>query len=111
VAVESAGAEGLGFDPLQVGAEVSVKATVRLGELQPKDVLVEMYIGRLDEFRRVRDGLAVAMTAERDLGGGLHEFRGVYTCTAAGNRGLGIRVIPFHPDLATKYEMGRIVWA
>ncbi len=111
VAVESTGAEGIGDEALPAGAEVAVVATLRLGSLVPDDVCVEMYAGRLDEFRRLRGGTTVPMAVERDLGGGRYLFRGVYVCSAAGNRGIGIRVIPYHPDLATRYQMSRIVWA
>ncbi len=110
VAVESATAEMEAVHRLRVGDRVPVRAVVRLGVLRPEDVRVEVYVGRLDEFRRIRDGEVVTMTLENDLGGGKFEYGAVYTCRTAGNRGLGVRIIPYHPDLATTHEMGRIVW-
>jgi len=111
VAVESANSLGGDASALSVGSTMAVEATLQLGSLLPSDVLVEMYVGRLDEFRRMRNGVVVQLAVAQDLGGGRFLYRGEYTCVAAGNMGLGIRVVPYHPELATKYEMGRILWA
>jgi starch phosphorylase len=111
VAIESARALDSDLDSLKVGSELAVEATVRLGNLRPDDVLVEMYVGNMDEFRRIRGGTVVAMELSSSTDDGRHLYRGTYSCGSAGNKGLGVRVIPHHPDLATKYEMGRILWA
>ena len=98
-------------EPFKVGASIPVKATVRLGSLEPKDVTVEMYVGRLDEYRRFREGEIIAMSMEEDLGDGRYLYGGTYHCSQVGHRGIGVRVIPCHADFATKHEMGMITWA
>jgi starch phosphorylase len=111
VKVEAVNGDDVDREPYQVGAELKVEAAVWLGELTPDDVRVEMYVGRQDELRNIRDGVAVAMQAVEPLGEGRYRYQGVYRCAKAGMMGLGIRVFPWHPDLAATLEMGRIVWA
>jgi starch phosphorylase len=111
VAIESAEMLNGDPEPFKIGADVPVKATVRLGSLKPEDVTVEMYVGRLDEYRRFREGEIVTMSLEQELGDGRYLFIGQYHCNMVGHRGIGVRVIPFHPDFATKHEMGMILWA
>ena len=111
VAIESAEVDQEALLGLRVGSEVEVGVTVRLGELKPEDVLVEIFAGRLDEFRRIRGGSSTVMEVSDTLGVGLYRYRGVARCTTAGRMGFGIRAVPSHPDLAAKYEMGKILWA
>jgi starch phosphorylase len=111
VAIEETEMEASAAEGFRIGAGVPVNATVRLGSLEPADVAVEMYVGRLDEYRRIRDGEALAMAVEKDLGEGRYLYRGLYTCDTVGRRGVGVRVLPSHPHFATKHEMGMMVWA
>ena len=80
------------------------------GSLTPADVAVELYVGRLDEYRRIRDGEVVAMSLEAELGAGRYRYGARLRCAAVGRRGVGVRVIPASADFATKHEMGLIVW-
>jgi starch phosphorylase len=98
-------------EPFKVDTDIPVKATVRLGALKPEDVTVEMYVGRLDEYRRFREGEIIGMQVEQDLGEGRYLYSGAYHCTHVGHRGIGVRVVPYHTDFATKHEMGLILWA
>ncbi len=110
VAVESADLAAPAGEPLKAGAEVPVRATVVLGSLTPADVAVELYVGRLDEYRRIRDGRVVAMELESELGPGRFRYRAQLHCTEVGQRGVGVRVIPHSADFATKHDMGLITW-
>ena len=65
----------------------------------------------LDEYRRIRNGQAVVMQVAESSENGRYRYSGTYRCTGTGNHGLGLRVIPYHELLATKYEMGRLLWA
>jgi starch phosphorylase len=111
VSIESAAPDRELRSGLIVGDEVNVSAVVHLGALRPEDVLVEMYVGPLDEYRRIRNGQAVEMHAAEASDNGRFRYSGTYTCQATGNHGLGLRIIPYHELLATKYEMGRLLWA
>ena len=95
----------------KVGEVIEVRARVRLGAIRPKDVTVEIFAGLLDENRLIKDGASVRMSLSREMGDGNCLFTGHYNCLSAGNHGLGVRLIPYHEDLATKYEMALIFWA
>ena len=42
---------------------------------------------------------------------GTGRYTGVITIAAAGTHGVSARVIPVHPDLASTFDVGRMVWA
>lgn len=111
VQIEAVNTEGDDTTPLEVGDALVAQAAVNLGVLRPEDVTLEMYVGMLDEHRRIQDGASVPMEVFEELGNGRFLFKGKYSANSAGFYGLGVRLIPFHPDLATKYEMALIMWA
>jgi starch phosphorylase len=97
---------------LQVGREIQVQARLRLGALTPADVRVELLVGRVNA-----DGELVDVEATPLKAGGsqpedvvVYEASGV-TCHASSLRGYTLRVLPHHPDLATPFQPGLIVWA
>ncbi|MDP8256116.1 MAG: alpha-glucan family phosphorylase [Candidatus Alcyoniella australis] len=106
--------EQVEFDPNavhQIGEYIPVKARVRLGAIKPDNVRVEMYVGPMDHQGRIFNGQAVRLKQHEDLGEGLHLFRDQYRCAASGRHGLGVRVVPFHENLAHRYAMALIEWA
>ena len=96
---------------LKVGEKLTVRTTIYLGELTSDDVDVEMYIGLLDENREINNGSAVPLHVSENLGDGRYLYYGECVCQTTGNHGFGVRVIPSHEDLVTKYEMAIILWA
>jgi len=111
VSITSTEMDAATSEGLPLGTEVPVRAEVDLGTLSPDDVAVELYVGRLDEYRRIRDGKPIPMSLEQELGNGRFRYTILYRCDEVGRRGFGIRVIPHHQDFATKHEMGMITWA
>ncbi len=95
---------------MQVGSRVHARARVALGELSPEDVLVELYVGRVNA-----DGdIAGADTAPLQLAGGdragyLYETNAA-VCWKSGLHGYTVRAVPYHPDLATGFLPGLIAW-
>jgi starch phosphorylase len=96
---------------LKVGSELSVRALVKLGKVNPDDVSVELYHGSVDTRGNIRDGSAVKMahkeTSEQD---GEHWFAGSMRCRRTGQHGVAVRVLPKNTDLADPYELGLILW-
>jgi starch phosphorylase len=99
-------------ESLSVGQSVQARVRVRLGALEPQDVAVELYEGRLDAQGEITEAVPVAMQPV-----GLAE-PGVYFYEAAarplpssGLRGFTIRVLPFHPELPDPLAPGLITWA
>ena len=96
---------------LKVGSELSVRALVKLGRIDPNDVSVELYHGSVDARGNIRDGSAVIMahkeTSEQD---GEHWFGGLMCCKKTGQHGVAVRVLPRNTDLVDAYELGLILW-
>jgi len=111
VRIETVQADCVQCEKLKVGESIEVEAVVKLGGLLAEDVQVEMYAGLLDQSRKISNGKSVKMNMHEDLGDGRCLYTGSFLCQSTGNHGLGVRIIPCHPDLATKYEMALILWA
>ncbi|OQY17970.1 MAG: alpha-glucan phosphorylase [Anaerolineaceae bacterium 4572_32.2] len=96
---------------LQVGNSLHVQVEIALGELEPSDVRVEFYHGRVDQQEQIIDGQAVAMTHAEPNGGGSYIFSGIVPCEKSGQYGYAIRILPQHPDLGDVLNMHLIRWA
>ncbi|MBN2589959.1 MAG: alpha-glucan family phosphorylase [Sedimentisphaerales bacterium] len=96
---------------LKVGSELSVRALINLGRINPSDVSVELYYGPVDNWENIQEGCVAPMTygqpAEQN---GEYWFTGSMECKATGQHGVSIRILPKHPDLVNPYEMGLILW-
>jgi starch phosphorylase len=95
--------------------ELTISALVNLGELKPEDVYVQIYYGSLDSRSQLIAGEALNMNFCRTLNGSngevMHEFCATVTYNTTGKRGLSVRVIPQHQDLADPFQTGLITWA
>jgi len=96
--------------PLGVSRPLEISAAVKLADLDPADVAVQLFHGPLDSENRIVDGAALAMTHAEDLGDGKHRFAGELSVDNSGKHGFAVRVIPGHDLLATPFEPGLIVW-
>ena len=97
-----------------VGAEVEVTAKVGLGELAPVDVCVQLYYGELDTRGEIKQqgSMPVNMQPVGDKSkDGLYTFVGSVKCTGSGDRGITVRVLPYHEFLSTPFQPWLITWA
>jgi glycogen phosphorylase len=95
---------------LTVGNELRIKALVDLGKLTPADVSVQLFSGPLNTKGEIVDGLANDMktTGGKD---GKFTFEGSLVYDTTGDRGLSVRVLPHHENLADPFLTGYIRWA
>ena len=98
--------ESLDGDQLEVGAKLHVSALVRLGELTPNDIEVQLVTGRLDSDDQLRDPRVNPFPTGTDVGDGLRRYEGWVEAKRSGAIGYTVRVVPHHPQLANKAEMG-----
>jgi starch phosphorylase len=84
--------------PVQVGVE--------LGGLSPDDVVVEAVHGPVGHDGEMHDASIVGL---QPAGNG--EYTGDLAVGFAGSYGVTARIIPVHPDLASRYDLGLIAWA
>ncbi len=96
---------------LEVGAQLKVTASVRLGEVKPDDIAVQIYYGPVDAWGSIGNGKAFEM-AYQGNGNPQHicTFAGSISCLNSGKCGVALRVLPKHADLADPYEPGMILW-
>lgn len=94
---------------LAVGSHLHVRARVRLDQVKPEEVAVELYQGPLDTTGQIVEGRSDAMTC---LGGenGLYNFSGEFACLRSGRHGFALRVVPKHDHLAHRYDTGLVHW-
>jgi glycogen phosphorylase len=86
------------INELHVGDRFTVSAVVRLGELTPEDVDVQLYHGRVDADNRILQSCAETMTLQESGAKGEHVYRQELSCGASGRYGLTVRVIPRGTD-------------
>jgi starch phosphorylase len=98
---------------IKVGAEIDVTASVELGQLTPRDVRVQLYYGKLSTDGYIsEEAEAVDMTAAKGVdSNGVCRFTTKVIYDTSGERGLSVRVLPYHPYLHTSFLPGLIIWA
>jgi starch phosphorylase len=94
----------------EVGIEREVTAIVRLGRLSPGDVSVELAHGAVGANGELIEPRLVEMVCG-ECHDGICTYRGTFTTAAAGLYGYAVRVVPSHPDLTHRMEMGLAAWA
>jgi starch phosphorylase len=95
---------------LVLGQPRRIEAVVALGAVSEDDVAVEVVHGRLDADSELVHPVSVELQVVEHRDGQV-VYSGAYVPTAAGRYGCNVRVVPSHPDLQSKVELGRIAWA
>jgi starch phosphorylase len=98
--------ESLDGDQIEVGAKIHVSALVRLGELSPEDVEVQLVTGRVDSDDRLYEPRVNPFPTGVDVDGGLRRYEGWVEAKRSGAIGYTVRVIPHNKLLASQAEMG-----
>ncbi|MBW3536638.1 MAG: alpha-glucan family phosphorylase [Actinobacteria bacterium] len=88
-----------------------VEVRVSLGDLTPTDALVQAVHGTVGAGAELTPAGEPAALSHVEKAGGEHVYRGSVTGLRSGRYGVGIRVLPAHPDLAQAVEMGIATWA
>ncbi|HOK95098.1 MAG TPA: alpha-glucan family phosphorylase [Anaerohalosphaeraceae bacterium] len=97
---------------LSVGSQVQVQSRVHLGRLEPTDISVQIYYGRVDSSGQIKDGQISEMAyVDNSLGPErVGQFSGTIPCRISGQHGFALRILPRHPDLVEPYESGLVLW-
>lgn len=93
-----------------IGEDREVFALVRLGRLSTDDVAVELAHGRVGANGELIDPQVAEMTAtlcEEET----CQYRGAFRTESPGLYGYAVRVVPSHPDLTNRMDMGLLAWA
>ena len=95
---------------IPTGGGLKIMTKISLGSLEPNDVTVEAYYGRLDhngEFTE-RDTRELLIKDSKD---GIYTFEGEIPCNHVGRFGYTVRVMPSQNKLESRFGMGLVAWA
>jgi starch phosphorylase len=98
--------ESLASEQIEVGARISVSALVRLGDLTPEDIEVQLITGLVDSDDRLREPRVNPFPAGTNIDGGLRRYESNVEARRAGTIGYTVRVVPYNERLANVAEMG-----
>ncbi|MFO7709758.1 MAG: alpha-glucan family phosphorylase [Desulfobacterales bacterium] len=96
--------------PQRVGDSFEVSVEVRLGELQPEEVDVELYYGHYRSFSELTDSRVIPMQVLEERSDGFFRYGCTLVCETAGRFGFSARVTP-RGDNWIKFFPGLITWA
>jgi starch phosphorylase len=106
--------EADGTEP-NLGAVLSVRVTAALGTLAPSDVSVEVVYGRPGEDEEIIEPCYVTLAADTQSAtdgpsGPLTRFSGEVELGRPGPLGYTVRVLPKHPLLVSRAELGLVTY-
>ena len=101
--------EADGAEP-SLGAVLDVRVTTSLGALSPEDVCVEVVYGRLGEDDELVEPSYVTLTADDSAQAPHTRFAGSVELGHPGPFGYTIRVLPSHPLLASRADLGLVAY-
>ncbi len=110
-AVQATAGRGRQNGEFGVGESVQVEAVVHTDTLSPHELNVQIYHGVLDEAGEIRNGNVSTMEYRDRIGGGAYLFEGTLALQQTGLHGYTLRVLPYHEDLQSPYELGLVAWA
>lgn len=93
-----------------VGRQLDVRAQIKLGELQPADVEVQLVHGRVDALGQFAQFEPVVMHNGDRGQDSAYTYQGSFTCNQSGQYGYAIRVLPRHDHFASPFSTGLIAW-
>lgn len=96
--------------PVPVRQPLPIEAIVTLGGLQPDEVSVEIYSGRVTTGGNLVEGQAEEMELVENIGDGKYKYRGRVVPLESGRRGFSVRVLPNDGWLQTRFLPGLISW-
>ncbi|MYF41572.1 MAG: glycosyltransferase family 1 protein [Rhodothermaceae bacterium] len=96
----------------KVGMPFTIRACVKLGDLLPNDVEVQLYLGRVTAKGEIVDATITPMILAEVGDGTSHLYEATnVTCTNSGSAGYTVRVLPKHQDQVSMQRSGLVAWA
>jgi starch phosphorylase len=94
----------------KVGDQMQVEALVDTPNVDPKELQVQLYCGRINATGEIEQPQAVSMQYVKPMAPERHLYIGRLDCRTSGRQGFAIRIVPGGEDFATPFEPGLITW-
>ena len=101
--------EGQREGQLSLGQGINVRAWVRSDKLQPEDIAVELVFGEATNENIVIQNALPMEYVKKELDSS-YSYQLHLTPPTSGSIAYGVRVLPNHPALISKHQMGLIRW-
>ncbi len=95
---------------LQVGEVLEVKAVIALGQLEPRDVQVTLFQGRVNEAGLLEEACPTLMSFASTTPEGHSIYTAQVSYDSSGYQGIALQLLPRHAYLSHPYEMGLVLW-
>jgi len=92
------------------GQSAEITALVRLGELSPEDVKVEIYYGEIAENNTLINPVSYEMQLSETTSDGISVYKCNISIFEGGEYGYTFRVIPYNTELINKFDTGLVKW-
>jgi starch phosphorylase len=93
------------------GEVIPIKVKVHLGNLEPTDVKVEILYGIADSNGKIDLPEIIEMKLDSKQKDGSIIYTSEIKIVEGGEYGYTFRIIPDHPDLINRFELGLVKWA
>ncbi len=93
-----------------IGKPINVSATVKLGNLTPSDVVVQVYYGSVHPDGELINTQYTPLSLKNSDGQN-HHYEGSYICPDTGEQGFTIRILPKHPMMVNNSDLYSCAWA
>jgi phosphorylase/glycogen(starch) synthase len=103
--------EGIHGDTVFVDQPLTVNARIDPGKVEPGEILVELVIGKKDGYEFASTPDCVPLHVTEKTPDGILIYSTEYIVKYNGPYLYGVRVLPYHKNLAAKQETGLILWA
>jgi len=103
--------QGIRGDTVPVDQPLIISARVDPGKVEPEEILVELIIGRREGYEFVESPDCVTLEMTKKGADGILTYSAEYIVKHNGPYLYGIRVMPYHKNLASKRATGLILWA
>lgn len=92
------------------GEEIDFTTMINLGNISPSSVRVELCYGYVGKNNAIENPEIKEMTVVEQLDSSIYRFGAKIKLLDGGEYGYTFRVLPYHPELINKFDMGLIRW-
>lgn len=92
------------------GQSISISTTVNLGNIEPSSVKVEIYYGLIGKSGMIENPEVIEMALQEKTESTVYRYSADVRIIEGGEYGYTFRVLPYHPELINKFDLGLIRW-